>query len=258
MNKNLRIAAQHLKDSKAKRWFESTPWAWAATVLLVLGLTGGAARIIEGSWRVSAAEAISQSTAPPTPDDKVFAQRPRAAFVGDSYVQGNGTDDASKAFVMVAARQLEWSGQQFAVGGSGYSGPPESSYVDRVESIIAYNPTHIIISGSRNDAQADPGVVEQNATGMYRRLQEELPETKVVVIGPIWVDDNPPEDIVRVNNEVRSAAEAEGILFIDALAPAWLDGSDELIAEDGVYPTEKGHEELARHLVEELKNAGIV
>lgn len=237
---------------------EVRPSVWMAIAVVALLGTGAAAKAIDQSWSTSDSSLASSAWGDSAlNNDVVFEKQPRVAFLGDSYTQGAGTDNGSKAFVMVAARKLRWSGRQFAVGGSGYSGPPGRSYGERLQHVIDFRPDYVVVSGSRNDTRVGPGVVHAEAVTLFQRIREQLPAAQLIVVGPIWVDQSPPTEILRLNSEVRSAAEGADAVFIDALDPSWMDGSAELIADDDIHPTERGHDRLAERFVDEVVAAKI-
>lgn len=235
-----------------------SPWGVAGILLVALLVAYVAVRAVGNGVSSEQKNLVMQSgTTFIDEEDAVIKQSPRVAFLGSSYAEGVGTDHVSKAFVVLASQELGWSPYQFTVGGSGYSGPPGRSYGDRLDEVIESNPTHVVVTGSRNDADATAGVVEQKAAELYKRVREELPEATLIVVGPMWHNLQPSADVLRVNDEVRSAAEKADAVFLDALDVPWLDGSPELLAPDGLHPSEEGHARMADQFVREIQKAGV-
>jgi len=66
------------------------------------------------------------------------------------------------------------------------------------------------------------------------------------VIGPPWVNGNPPGYIVTDRDAVNAAAHAAGVGFVDPLAEGWFTGdAAAFIGPDGIHPTDQGHRYLA-------------
>lgn len=184
-------------------------------------------------------------------------------FIGDSYTAGSdlgGRGDAN--ITSLLGQRFGWQTVNAAVGGTGYvnSGPSgqnrapfEAAQLDR---IVAAQPSAVVISGSRNDI-GEPGV--RDAAGrLYSNLKAKLPNTKLIVVGPAWVNGNPPEGLLDVRDNVRDAARQAGITFIDPIAEGWFASSDaSLIGSDGVHPTDAGHQRMAQLLGDDLQQAGI-
>jgi lysophospholipase L1-like esterase len=183
---------------------------------------------------------------PPLPTGISAPEPLSVTFLGDSYVAGTGTDNASKSFARVAARMLGWDPVDvFALGGSGYAGPPESNYGSRVANVIAVHPDVVVVSGSRNDA-GQTVAAREAANQVLGTIRAALPDAYLIVVGPIWTSSDVPNDIRQLNTAIRDAANANNAVFLDALDPQpWLSGAPGQIAEDGIHPTEVGHQVLA-------------
>jgi lysophospholipase L1-like esterase len=80
---------------------------------------------------------------------------------------------------------------------------------------------------------------------VYDEIRTASPSAFLVVIGPAWDDDVPPDELFLARDAVASAAAAAGALFVDPLAEEWLLGRPELIGADGVHPDDAGHAYLA-------------
>ena len=105
----------------------------------------------------------------------------------------------------------------------------------------------VIVFGSRNDNSGYAAVLE-GANATYVTIQRRAPEATVVVIGPPWVNDNPPAWMVEARDAVRDAATARGFRFVDPLADRWFAETPGLIGADNVHPNDAGHAYLAEKL----------
>ena len=74
-------------------------------------------------------------------------------------------------------------------------------------------------------------------------LHQAVPDARIIATSPIWDDDPAPVELTAVRHAVRSAVTAVGGTYLDLGDP--LLGHPELVAEDGVHPTDAGHQALA-------------
>ena len=236
---------------RKKSWSRRPRFAWPIAAGLTVAIT-----VLAG---LAAASYSLASTTDPTAVGPTPGPSPKvAAFLGDSYAAGDGADNPSDSFTAIAARELGWTYEPFAIGGTGYVEPsPDLTYGARVDAIIAANPDIVIVSGTRNDMQADPAAVRQAAFKVLTRLHAALPDATIAVIGPIWTSATIPDSITKLDQAVATAARAADVTFISAITNPWLNGSTQLLAPDGIHPSELGHQVLARHLVDSLRRTKI-
>lgn len=102
-----------------------------------------------------------------------------------------------------------------------------------------------VVFGSRNDASASPASVEAKAAEAFQEIRSQAPGTKLVVVGPAWSSDQVPDGLIAVRDAVQAAATGAGAAFVDPLADRWFEQPEGLIAEDGISPTDEGHQYLA-------------
>ncbi len=241
------------------------PWAILAAIGVALVALIGLVAAAYGFGAATAASAGSSGSvgSAPSPDSTgggpADQSSPVAAFLGDSYTAGEGADGPGDSFTALAARDLGWVYEPFAIGGTGYVQPsPDLTYGSRVDAVIAAHPDVVVIAGTRNDLGADPAEVRSAAADVFSRLRAGLPQAEIVVVGPIWTSRSVPADVSALDAAVGDAARAAELPYISALSDPWLDGSPELIAPDGIHPTQLGHEVLSRRLVEALQKDGLV
>jgi lysophospholipase L1-like esterase len=196
--------------------------------------------------RVNAAQAAADASA-------AVAEPTRILAIGDSYTGGSdeGGYGASGWPRLVAADltearyrvQIEVS----AAGGSGYTvaGPTGRTLVDLAREASAGEPYDIIILfGSRNDGGSDE--VQEAATEAFTLIRAAAPDTKLLVIGPPWVNNDFPASILTNRDAVAAAAQEAAATFVDPLQEDWFGGDfSALIGSDGVHPTDEGHRHMA-------------
>jgi hypothetical protein len=103
----------------------------------------------------------------------------------------------------------------------------------------------VVFFGSRNDQNVDPAQLSILAYGTFALARRIAPSATLLVIGPPWPTADPPAEILRARDALQYQAGVAGATFIDPIAQSWFVGQPELIAADGVHPTDAGHEYLA-------------
>ncbi|MDX1951873.1 MAG: SGNH/GDSL hydrolase family protein [Verrucomicrobiota bacterium] len=191
---------------------------------------------------------------------------PRCIILGDSFTEGLGS------YAQRLATVMNWEVWGSGVGGTGYinAGPGgRVKFADRVQAdVIANNPEIVIVAGGINDAAFSRDSIFNAATALYDLLLTNLPNTRIVVIGPWWSRGNPPDFLLRARDAVRDAAQSRSLLFIDPVVgqnTGWITGTgniaepqgdgnaDIYISSDSTHPTDLGHQYLAVRLGAELQ-----
>jgi lysophospholipase L1-like esterase len=134
-------------------------------------------------------------------------------------------------------------------GGAGYvtESPEGATFADLVEEAVTSEHDVVIFFGSRNDPR--PAGVEAAAGRAFEAVRAVAPGALLLVVGPPWVDDDPPMQIRAVRTAVRAAAEDAGAAWVDPLANGWFTGAaTSLIGADGIHPTDEGHVHIAERL----------
>ncbi|GAA3672640.1 hypothetical protein GCM10023081_08730 [Arthrobacter ginkgonis] len=190
-----------------------------------------------------------------TPDATLLAEESDAAttpapakvaFVGDSYTGGSEMDTGKgHRWTDLIAEDLGIAASLHTEGGTGYvaTSPDGVNLVVRAGEVRGSD--LVVFFSSRNDV-AGYDAVREGALKAFEAAEESAPDAKLVVIGPPWVDGNPPPKIRASRDAVKAAAKEVGATFVDPLARGWFaEGKSGLIGSDGVHPTDAGHEYLA-------------
>jgi capsular exopolysaccharide synthesis family protein len=176
-----------------------------------------------------------------------------AAFIGDSLVQG--TEGGSLATGV--AGQLGWKSVNLGRGGTGYvtsagkSGcglaycPP---FPMMAADAAAAAPDVVVVSGGENDGDAD---VSAAASMLFTQLRTSLPKARIIVVAPLWRASVYPESMVTIRAQVKSAAKAAGVTYVDIGNP--LQDRPELITSDGVHPTKQGYALLSKTIANAIE-----
>lgn len=240
---------------KEHRWWNEPPlWAWlvAAASVVLIGLV---AAVGPEQPNVSRAELDRMDAAAAAADASDAAAQEatvRVLAIGDSYTGGsNEGGQGSFGWADLLAQDLDAPGRQVVIdeataGGSGYVavGPSGRDFV-QLAGQAGEGYDVVVFFGSRNDT-AGRGPVRAQAERAFAAAKASSPGARLLVIGPPWVNGNPPANILEASRGVKDAANAVGAAWLDPLADGWFTGRYEaLIGSDNVHPTDEGHRYMA-------------
>ncbi|WP_146363578.1 SGNH/GDSL hydrolase family protein [Arthrobacter yangruifuii] len=114
----------------------------------------------------------------------------------------------------------------------------------------------VLVFGSRNDGVQTDDAMYTAAKSLYADIRDRAPSARIIAVGPAWGEESAP-DFIRANNEAMArAASEEDVRYVDAIAAGWFAGdSTGLISEDGIHPTDAGHDYLAGKIFPLLADA---
>ena len=233
-----------------------------ATRTIVIGV--GALGLCASAAACGSPSASSQPEAPEvqakqgTKSDK--ADPPlRVAFLGDSYVTGQGAKDQARTrWTARVSATAGWNEVNLGLGGTGYTtpGPEEkdTTYVQRVDSVREADPDVVVVSGGRNDLEASPEKIRSAATELFKALDQIEGSPAVVVVAPLWDASKPPDALAKATRAIEDAARKFGFPFV-AIPEQPLAERPELVAGDGLHPNADGYRVIADYLAPRLKDA---
>jgi hypothetical protein len=192
--------------------------------------------------------ALAPSTAAPASAVAPHEVTPVLAVYGDGYSAGSTLGgQADAGWPALVAQSVGAVLRLNAVPRTGYTATGESG--QDFAAVAAARPVPdaavTVVFGSRNDASASPSSVETKAAQTFREIRSQAPGTKLVVIGPAWSSDQVPDNLIAVRDALQAAAAGAGAAFVDPLADHWFGQPEGLIADDGISPTNEGHQYLA-------------
>lgn len=186
------------------------------------------------------------TTATPVPSSSPLPQTLRMVVLGDSIASGTAFGgQGSSGWPAIVAQKLGLLSLLSAQPGTGYTKDYASgfAYTARVDQVIALKPSILIVEGSRNDT--DPTATKQAVTEVLGRLRDALPQAKILVIGPLYLDRTDGRT-TPINDAVKTVASRLGLTYVDTIKARWFTGSARsMIASDGIHPTDQGHRYLA-------------
>jgi lysophospholipase L1-like esterase len=198
----------------------------------------------------------------------LFAQAPQQRFVtsgldpqinhiaviGDSYTTGMLAEGgmgprnwAPLAWQKLAQRGVQVDADVVAEGGAGYEarGNRGNVFADLTPRAVQPDDALIVFFGSRNDKDADLGLVTRLSHDALMMARQAAPNARMLVIGPPWVNADVPPNLFGVRDILRDQARQVGATFVDPIAERWFFDNPELIGADGIHPTDAGHAYMA-------------
>ncbi|WP_164701582.1 SGNH/GDSL hydrolase family protein [Modestobacter sp. KNN46-3] len=201
--------------------------------------------------------AVTPSPTPMTPAPAAATEV--LAVYGDGYALGNeqgGLGVAGWPALVAAGSGMTLTLHAAPQAGYVSVGSTGQNYPGLAETGPVPDAAVTLVVGSRNDRSADAATVQANAQEIISDLRAAATSTAIVIVGPIWTDDDAPADILAVRDAVEAAATAAGVTFVDPIAEGWFAEPTGLISFDGISPTDAGHAHLA-DLITPLVNAAL-
>lgn len=212
--------------------------------------------------------AVGRARADSTPRPETHTTAPAAApvvmFLGDSYTTGKLGQIPEQTYAAQTARDLGW---QVILGGYRGTGFVSQGHVGKdfaalFQEQLAWRPAPdlVIVSGGHNDVRHSPQVVGTAAQRLLATIRQRWPNTRLLLIGPMWGGDPTPQ-ATAVRDALAGVAAQAHVPFIDPLAEKWITGSradgtgnaPRFILSDGTHPTPAGARYIAGRLVTDLR-----
>ena len=203
--------------------------------------------------------ASPSATASPGPTASTAPTRPLTAVMfGDSFVSGRGNDPGTPTAVQVAAQRLGWKATVLGGDGTAYTtggkrgGQP---YAVRLAREVRTAPDVLVLQGGASDTGATAEQLTEAATAVVRDLKRRFPRTKLVLLGPVGMEQPVDGQLVRVAGTLKAVARREKVPFVDPIALHWVTEANHAgyTSATGYYPNAAGHAYLGRRLAEVLR-----
>ncbi|KRD20714.1 hypothetical protein ASE48_02725 [Mycobacterium sp. Root265] len=180
----------------------------------------------------------------------------RVAVISDSYTTGTDLGGlGANGWPALAWRMLADQGRSVtadvaAEGRAGYGvrGDHNSTFGDLTARAVRPDDALVVFFGSRNDQPVDALEVAGLARNALELARRRAPTARLLVIGPPWPTADVPVRITQIRDALAVVATASGARFVDPLVERWFVGRPDLIAVDGVHPTDTGHRYLAERI----------
>lgn len=177
----------------------------------------------------------------------------RVLFFGDSITAGYGIgeENAFPALIQQKIDSLDWD---FKAVNGGSSGETSAGGLRRIDWMLR-QPVYVFVlelGGNDGLRGIDLDATKKNLQQIIDKVESEYPDAKIVVTGmqvPPNLGSEYTNKFKEMYPELAEDNNAELIpYFLDDLG-----GDSELMQSDGIHPTEKGHQLLAKKVWEVLK-----
>jgi lysophospholipase L1-like esterase len=188
--------------------------------------------------------------------------KPIAAFIGDSYTQGQGSTSPEVRWVTLVAKSKGWGYDNLGKGGTGYATVSDvkgcglaacPNYQDMADAAIAAKPSIVVVAGGQNDIPAfvqDPAKVMAAIVATYNELRAGLPNAVIVSVGPstpFAVDAG----VIEFDQAVREAGAAVGAQYVSLIEPNVI--APEMVDGDKAHVNDAGHKAIAERILATLR-----
>jgi lysophospholipase L1-like esterase len=228
-------------------------WCAFAALLLLCGCTGSQAT---GSRKTARPKA-----------DPAPVHVPVVFMLGDSYTAGITSVPPEQTYAGEVARRLGWQVVIAGYAGTGFvsRGKIGKDFAALYQTQLSWRPAPdmVVVSGGHNDVY-HPYRVGPAANRLLTQIKNRWPKTHVVLMGPLWGGDPPPQAL-RVRDSLRDTATTLQLPFVDPLAERWITGhihrktgnAQRFILRDGTHPTAAGNRYIADRLAADLRARGL-
>lgn len=194
---------------------------------------------------------VSQQPRPALPATTAEAELPRVVFLGDSLTAGHGIA-ADDAFPAVVGRMLREAGRPIQVVNAGVSGDTTAGGVRRLDWILRQKPDVVVVGLGGNDGLrgTDLATSEENLRSIIRRCQEA--GARVLLLGMMIPPNYGPEYTQQFRDVYPRLAAELNVPLVPFLLEG-VGGVASLNLQDGIHPTEAGHEIVARNVLPHLQ-----
>jgi lysophospholipase L1-like esterase len=198
----------------------------------------------------SPSPSASASVAPSPTGTAAASRSPSVLLFGDSFAAGRGNPAGTPTALELAAKDLGWRSAKLAVRGSGFTAEP--TYATRL-SAVTNPPDVMLLEGGASDTDASSAELTRAVTAVVTSLKRRFPQTDVVLMGPVAMEQPADAGLVRVNHVLADVAKATGVAYVDPLPWITSANTEQYISSTGFYPNAAGHRYLATRLSAALR-----
>lgn len=218
----------------------------AALAFLVLATAALAFYAVNRPASTSAASATAPSGGAPFH----LGAPTKVAVIGDSLTTGTpdgGNRDfnwtvklASLMYDRATPIELTTSGNY--QGGYTQTGLDGVTFAEQAATTVHDSADAVVIFGGNNDVGQD---IRAAARRTFETAHAQAPNARLIVIGPIWRNANPPAPLLAIRDQIRDAALSANAMFVDPLSDAWFNDENSAKYFGADTPFDGGHTYMA-------------
>ena len=175
-------------------------------------------------------------------------------FFGDSITAGYGLDDTDDAFPGLIQQKIDSLGMGYEVVNSGVSGETTAGGKSRIDWVMNQNVDIFILELGANDGLRGVPVSEtkSNLQEIINTVKDKSPDTRIILAGMQLPPNLGKEYTTDFKNIFPELAQKNDIALIPFILKD-VGGIAALNQNDGIHPTEEGHEIIANTVWETLQ-----
>lgn len=186
-------------------------------------------------------------SASPSPSPRVVT----AVLFGDSFTAGKNDPPGTRTALEVAARTLGWQYLVRAQRATGWTTTP--SYDERLAREVTSAPTVLVLQGGASDTGTSSSALRRAVTSTVTGLQRRFPTTRLVLVGPVAMEQPPDPSLVRVSRDLAAVAAAVRVTYVDPIPWVTASNAEQYLSPQGFYPNPAGHAYLGGKLAAVLR-----
>lgn len=175
-------------------------------------------------------------------------------FFGNSLTAGSGVEQ-SEAFPALIGERIDSLGLPYEVINAGLSGETSAGGLNRIDWILKQQSVAIfVLELGANDGLrgTDPDATHKNLQGIIDKVRGAYPNCRIIIAG-MKVPPNMGRDYAREFESVFPELARENDAALIPFLLKDVGGNPELMQDDGLHPTAKGHKLVARNVWKVLK-----
>jgi len=192
--------------------------------------------------------------APPAP----MTPTANVAVIGDSYA--NGSTDGNQAWPAVVAALLQEQNINVDMQIAGPRGKSRRPMNKQVHDAVGPTTKLVVLFGSLNNSTSPAVDLSSGVSSAMAEAKKISSNARFLLIGPIWLDDTPPQNVLTARVMLRADAEAAGAAFIDPIGERWFTDQPNLFGPNMILD-EAGHSYMAARMApliaEQLRSTPI-
>lgn len=176
-------------------------------------------------------------------------------FFGNSLTAGYGLDDPSEAFPALIQQKIDSLKLPYKVINAGLSGETTAGGKSRVDWLLKQQIDVFVLELGANDGLRGIPVEEttNNLQSIVDKVEAKYPDAKLVMLGMEVPPNMGSTYAAQFRVIFRQIAEKNNMALVPFLLEG-VAGSTELNLKDGIHPTAKGYETVARNVWEVLED----
>ena len=231
----------------SRRKIRRQTWIGVALIAAIVAVIAVAVIVDTPSSNEASSSADPQAAALPP----VEPLSPSIAFIGDSFTVGAKAGSEEAKYTNLVCKIKNWVCIVNGQGSTGFVNPGgykdgKDIFIKRIPKILqGMLPSVVVVQGGINDPGGE--TVQPAVQRMIVELKKELPDAKIVIVGPIQPPRRAPQVVERNRLAMKAGAEAEGVQFVDPIGEKWFTDPS-LISDDGIHPNAAGYRVFAERL----------